>query len=228
VKYLGTIPIVGCFVWVLAIVLIPGAWVIYCSYLMLIIERSAEGKTSLPDLPVFASFGDQLQDVVKLLIASAIGFLPFLVYSAALNLEIYGKMIEARATGEVPGAEFFNIASSGIGMQMFLYLVASFYMPMVLLTLVVTKKLGKAVNPVFIFRSIASIWREYLVAMGIIFLFLRLTVTIFTIMKDLLAIDWFSSLVGYAAEPITTFYAVVVTMHVIGLLYYRNGRKLQW
>jgi hypothetical protein len=228
VKFLSTIPVVGCFVLVLAIIVIPSSWVIYCSYLLLIIEKSAEGKKRIPDLPVFTSFGDQLQDFVKFIVASAVAFSPFLVYSAALNLEINAKLTEAAATGEVPGEELFSVASSGIGMQVFLYLIASFYMPMVLLTLVVTKRLSKAINPVFVFRSIASIWREYLVAMGIIYLLLRSIVTIFTILKDLLAVDWFSSLVGYFAEPIVTFYAIVVTMHVIGLLYYRNGRKLQW
>ena len=228
VKILGFIPIFGCLVQIFAIISIPFILVMYFSYLMLIIEKSAEGKMHIPDLPVFTSFGDNFQDLLKFLAVSAIAFSPFLVYSASINIEIFGQMMEARARGEVPGEEFFSIASGGMGMQMLLYVMASFYMPMVLLTLVVTKKFSKAVNPVFIFRSISAIWREYLVAMGIIFILLRLALTIFTILKDLLAVDWFSSLLAYFAEPIVTFYAVVVTMHVIGLLYYRNGRRLQW
>ena len=223
--------VIGCLaILVQAFIMISilGIWLMYFSYLMLIIEKSAEGNMRLPDLPVFTSWQDNLQDLLKVIAVSAIAFSPFLVYSASLNIEIFGRIMEARARGEVPGAEFFTITSAGLGVQMLLYAMTSFYMPMVLLTLVVTKRFGKAVNPVFIFRSIASIWREYLAAMGIIFLFLRLTLTLFAIMNDLLAVDWFSSVVVNVAEPIATFYAVVVTMHIIGLLYYRNGNKLQW
>jgi hypothetical protein len=228
IRFLGYIPLLGCFIQIFAIASIPFIWLMYFSYLILIIEKSAEGQKRIPELPVFSSFGDNLQDLMKFVAVTAIAFSPFLVYSVSLNLEIFGKILEARATGKVPDAEFFQMASGGLGMQMLLYATASFYMPMVLLTLVVTKKFSKAINPVFIFRSIAAIWREYLMAMGIIFLLLRLALTLFTILKDILAVDWFSSMVGYIAEPIATFYAVVVTMHVIGLLYYRNGRKLQW
>ncbi len=228
VNLLGFIPIIGCLALILAIIIIPFLWLMYFSYLLLIIEKSAEGNMRIPELPVFTSWQDNFKDLLKVIAVSAIAFAPFLVYSASLNIEIFGRIMEARARGEVPGAEFFTITSAGLSVQMLLYAMTSFYMPMVLLTLVVTKRFGKAVNPVFIFRSIASIWREYLAAMGIIFLFLRLTLTLFTIMNDLLAVDWFSSVVANVAEPIATFYAVVVTMHIIGLLYYRNGNKLQW
>lgn len=223
--------VIGCLailVQFFVMICVLGVWLMYFSYLLLIIEKSAEGNRRIPELPVFTSWAENFDDLLKVLAVSAIAFSPFLVYSASLNIEIFGQIMEARARGEVPGAEFFTVASTGLGVQILLYATASFYMPMVLLTLVVTKRFGKAVNPVFIFRSIASIWREYLAAMGIIFLFLRLTLTLFTVMKDLLAVDWFSSLLGYAAEPIITFYAVVVTMHIIGLLYYRNGKQLQW
>jgi hypothetical protein len=216
------------FLQVFAVISVVFIWVMYFSYLRLIIEKSAEGQKQIPELPVFTSFGDNLRDLAEVVGVSVIAFSPFLIYSAAVNIQIYGQMMEAEARSEVPGNEFFGIISGGLEVQMLLYAVAAFYMPMVLLTLVVTKKFGKAVNPVFIFRSIASIWREYLVAMGIIFLLLRLVLTLFTILKDILAVDWFSSMLAYIAEPIVTFYAVVVTMHVIGLLYYRNGRKLQW
>ena len=223
--------VIGCLallIQIFVMISVLGVWLMYFSYLLLIIEKSAEGNTRIPELPVFSSWQDNLKDLLKVIAVSAIAFSPFLVYSASLNIEIFGKLMEARALGEVPDTEFFTIASAGLGAQMLLYATASFYMPMVLLTLVVTKNFGKAVNPVFIFRSIACIWREYFAAMGIIFFFLRLTLTLLMVMRDLLAVDWLSSIVGNVAEPIATFYAVVVTMHIIGLLYHRNGNKLQW
>ena len=119
-------------------------------------------------------------------------------------------------------------AAPNLAMLALLYSIAAFYMPMVLMALVVTRNFGKAVNPVFIFRSIYRIRREYLTAMAIIFLFLRGSLTIFAILKDVLAFDWFTSAVGYIGEPIIEFYAIVITMHIIGLLYYRNAEELQW
>jgi len=223
--------IVGCLAVLLQgfiIISILGIWLMYSSYLLLVIEKSAEGSRRIPDLPVFTSWQDNLQDLLKVLGVSVIAFSPFLVYTASLNIEIYGGMLEAYSRGQAPAEEVLGGASAGLGVQMLLYAVAAFYMPMVLMALVVTKKFGKAVNPVFIFRSISDIWREYLAAMVIIFLFLRVALTLFTMLKDLLAVDWFSGLIGYIAEPIVTFYAVIVTMHVIGLLHYRNREKLQW
>ncbi len=200
----------------------------YFSYLLLIIENSAMGSKHIPDLPVFQSWQDNLLDLLKVLAASAIAFAPFLVYSASINIELFSELMEASARGEPPGEEIMGGASYNLAMLMLIYAVAAFYMPMVFMVLVVTKNFAKAVNPVFIFRSIVRIWREYLAAMVIIFLFLRTSLTIFTILKDILAVDWLSAAAAYVGEPVVKFYVIVVTMHVIGLLYYRNSKKLQW
>jgi hypothetical protein len=139
-----------------------------------------------------------------------------------------GRLWESAARGEPPEADLMSGASSTLGMLLLLYAIAAFYMPMVLMSLVVTKKFLRAVNPLFIVRSILRIGREYLVAMLIIFLFLRGALTLFTIVKDVLDADWFTSFAANVGEPIIEFYVLVVTMHVIGLLYYRNGDKLCW
>ncbi len=160
--------------------------------------------------------------------ASVIAFAPFLIYAFSTNMEMLARILEAQARGEAPGAEAAGDILSNLGALGLLYATAAFYMPMVLMTLVVTGSFAKAVNPAHIIRSIARIWREYLAAMFIILFLLRGSLTAFTIVKDILAIDWFTSMVGYIGEPIIEFYALVVTMHVIGLLYYRNGHKLDW
>ena len=200
----------------------------YFSYLLLIIENSAMGNKHIPDLPVFTSWQENLQDLLKVLAASAIAFLPYLVYSASINMQFILDIMEAFARGKPPGEDAMSGATSSLVMLMLLYSITAFYMPMVLMILVVTKKFAKAVNPIFVFRSMGRIRREYLMAMAIIFLLLRGSLTVFAILKDVLAVDWFAAAVGYIAEPIIKFYVIVVTMHVIGLLYYRNGKKLQW
>jgi len=209
-------------------IIITSIRLMYVSFLLLIIETSAQGSGRIPELPVFQSWQDNLQDLLKVLGASVIAFAPYLVYAMSLNIEMISRLLEAYSRGEAPGEEVFGAASANLGMLVLIYAIIALYMPMVLMTLVVTKSFGKAVNPAFIFRSIFRIRREYLVAMVIIFLFLRGSLTVLTILKDVLGYDWFAIFVGYVGEPIFEFYAVVVTMHVIGLLYYRNAKKLQW
>ncbi len=200
----------------------------YFSYMLLIIQRSAEGDRRIPELPVFQTWDQNLKDLVKVLAASAIAFSPFLVYAVAVNIGVIAEVMEAFARGEAPGAGVMNDASSSLGALVLLYAIAAFYMPMVLMILVVTKRFSRAVNPRLVFRSIVRIGREYVVAVLIIFLFLRGALTLLTILKDVLATDWFVALAGYVGEPIVEFYVLVVTMHVIGLLYYRNGDRLEW
>jgi len=200
----------------------------YFSYLLLIIEKSAEGRRKIPELPVFQTWEQNLNDLVKVIGASVIAFAPYLVYAFSSNVEMIGRLWESAARGEPPEADLMSGASSTLGMLLLLYAIAAFYMPMVLMSLVVTKKFLRAVNPLFIVRSILRIGREYLVAMLIIFLFLRGALTLFTIVKDVLDADWFTSFAANVGEPIIEFYVLVVTMHVIGLLYYRNGDKLCW
>jgi hypothetical protein len=212
----------------LIVIVVVSVRLMYFSYLLLVIEKSAEGRRKIPELPVFSTWEENLNDLLKVLGASAIAFSPYLVYSLASNIEFMAHMAESAARGAPPGSEELGGASSTLGMLMLLYAIAAFYMPMVLMTLVVTKNFLKAINPLFIFRSILRIRREYLAAMVIIFLLLRGSLTAFTIVADVLDAGWFTSLAGNVAEPVIEFYALVVTMHVIGLLYYRNGDKLRW
>lgn len=223
--------LLGCFGLIVRIplfILIVCVRLMYFSYMLLIIEKSAEGDRRIPELPVFQTWEQHLKDLVKVLAASAVAFSPFLVYAAAVNIGVIAEVMEAFARGEAPGGGVMDNAFSSLGTLALLYAIAAFYMPMVLMILVVTKRFSRAVNPLLIFRSIARIGREYIVAMLIIFLFLRGSLTLLTMLRDVLATDWFIVLAGYVGEPILEFYALVVTMHVIGLLYYRNGDRLEW
>ncbi len=224
--YLGAfLPCVG---ELIILILIVSIRLMYFSYLLLIIQKSAEGKRTIPELPVFQSWEENLSDLIRVLGASAIAFSPFLVYALSVNVEFIGRMVEASARGESLGPGALASISSKMGPLLLLYATAAFYMPMVLMILVVTKKFGKAVNPLFVFRSITRIAGEYLAAMFIIFFFLRGSLTLFTIIRDVLDFRWLDVFGQYVGEPVIEFYALVVTMHVIGLLYYRNGERLNW
>jgi len=213
---------------ILLIVCIISIRLMYFSYMLLIIERSAEGSRIIPELPVFQTWEDHVKDLVKVIGATVVAFSPFLVYAFVVNIEVVAQLFEAYGSGRPPGPGLMEGATSGLGTLVLLYAIAAFYMPMVLMILVVTRSFTKAVNPVFVFRSIVRIGREYVVAMVIIFLFLRGTLTALTIVRDILGSDWIVAFVGNLGEPIVEFYVLVVTMHVIGLLYYRNGERLQW
>lgn len=213
---------------IIFVIIVISIRLMYFSYLLLIIEKSSEGSAKIPELPVFQTWVENLADLLKVLGASVIAFAPFLVYAFSTNIEVLFRMWEAQVRGEAPGADAVGNIFSNLGALGLLYATAAFYMPMVLMTLVVTGSFTRAVNPVHIIRSIVRIRREYVAAMFIILFLLRGSLTLFTILKDILAIDWFTSMVGYIGEPIIEFYALVVTMHVIGLLYYRNGHKLEW
>jgi hypothetical protein len=217
-----------CCLWPIAFFVVISFRLMYFSYLLLVIEKSAEGGQKIPELPVFQTWQENLRDLMKVLAATAIAFLPYLVYAFSVNIEFLGKAWEAAARGQPLTHETFSGVSSSIGMLVLLYAIAAFYMPMVLMALVVTKNFLKAVNPAFILHSIVRMRREYLVAMIIIFLGLRGSLTLFTIIKDVLDVDWFTAFAANLGEPIIEFYVLVVTMHVIGLLYYRNGDKLNW
>jgi hypothetical protein len=222
------VPCLGVILFLIFLVIVISVRLMYFSYLLLIIEKSAEGSRVIPELPVFQSWDQHLGDLIKVLGASAIAFAPYLVYAASVNIEVLGRMLEAYSTGKVPGVEVIGDVSNRLEALVLLYAIAAFYMPMALMALVTTRSFVKAVNPVFILRSIVRVWREYLAAMLIIFFVLRGGLTLFTMLKDVLAADWFSAAVGYVAEPILKFYAFVVTMHVIGLLYHRNKDMLEW
>jgi hypothetical protein len=156
-----------------------------------------------------------------------VAFSPFLIYAASSNIDLIANMWEASSRGESLGPGSL-VGASTLGTLVLLYATAAFYMPMVLMALVVTRNFVKAVNPVFILSSIFRVGREYLAAMIIIFLFLRGSLTLFTMLKDILDIDWFTSFAKNLGEPIIEFYVLVVSMHVIGLLYYRNAERLHW
>jgi len=224
----GYVPCLGIIFIIFGFITIIGIRLMYFSYLLLIIDKSAQGDRRIPELPLFQTWGDNLQDLLKVLAASAVAFSPFLIYAASINIRILFSMGEAISRNEPIGSDVIGKVSSSLGGLVLLYSIAAFYMPMVLMVLVVTKSFSKAVNPAFIFRSISAIWKEYLAAMLIIFLLLRSTLTLFVILKDVLAATWFTIIATYIAEPIIEFYVLVVTMHVIGLLYYRNGKALQW
>lgn len=224
-RYLGCL---GLLVNIFLFISIVSIRLMYFSYMLLIIEKSAEGDRRIPELPVFATWEEHFKDLFKVLGASAVAFSPFLVYAISANLELITGILEARARGEPPGAEAMGAVFGSLGALAILYAIAALYMPMVLMTLVVTDRFTKAVNPLFVLRSIFRIRKEYLSAMLIVFLFLRGSLTLVTIVKDLLAVDWFAAMVGNIVEPIIEFYALVVTMHVVGLLYYRNSDKLKW
>jgi len=205
-----------------------GIRLMYFSYLLLIIQKSAEGSKQIPELPVFQSWQENLRDLLKVLGVSALAFSPFLVYACAVNFQVLMHVLEAYNRGATPGTDALSGTSYSLAALILVYAIAAFYMPMVLMALVVNKSFAKAVNPAFIFRSISRIAREYLMAMLIIFVFLRGALTLFTVLKDVFFADWFSMLSKYIFEPTIKFYVFVVTMHVIGLLYYRNGEKLKW
>ncbi|GAB4340020.1 MAG: hypothetical protein Kow0099_15610 [Candidatus Abyssubacteria bacterium] len=224
-RYLGCIGVVFAGFVFLAVISFR---LMYFSYMLLIIEKSSMGIRQIPELPLFQSWQDNVKDLLKVLGASVIAFSPFITYAIATNIEIITRMWEAQARGEIPGANVFGEVAGNLQAMIIMYAIAAFYMPMVLMSLVVTRSFLKAINPAFIIRSILRMRKEYLSAMIIIFLFLRGSLTLFTILKDVLATDWFARMIGYVAEPILEFYVLVVTMHVIGLLYYRNGHKLQW
>jgi len=200
----------------------------YFSYMLLIIQKSAEGSRKIPELPIFQTWEQNLADLLRVVGASVVAFSPFLVYATSTNLEFFAHWLEASSRGESLGPEAMGSVSATLGTLVLLYATAAFYLPMVLMTLVVKKNFFRAINPLFIFRSIASIAREYLAAMLIIFLVLRGSLTLFTILKDVLDAGWFSAFAQNVGEPIIEFYVLVVTMHVIGLLYYRNGDRLNW
>ena len=224
----GYVPCFGIVLWIFGFIIILGIRLMFFSYLLLIIDKSAQGDRRIPELPIFQTWGENLQDLLKVLAASAFAFSPFLLYAASIYIQVLSSMWEAFSRSEPIGSDIMGEVSSSLGGLVLLYSIAAFYMPMVLMVLVVTKSFAKAVNPFFIFRSISAIWKEYLAAMLIIFLFLRSALTLFVILKDLLAATWFTIIATYIAEPIIEFYVLVVTMHVIGLLYYRNGKALQW
>ncbi|MBI4832205.1 MAG: DUF4013 domain-containing protein [Candidatus Lindowbacteria bacterium] len=222
------VPCIGVIFFLIVLIAVISVRLMYFSYMLLIIEQSAAGSRTIPELPVFQSWDQHVADLIKVLGASAVAFSPYLAYAASVNIEVFGRMLEAYSKGAVPGEEVMGDVSSNLVVLVLLYIPAAFYMPMVLMALVMTRRFTKAVNPVFIFRSIAKIWREYLAAMFIVFLFLRGSLTMFTILKDVLASDWFAKVIGYVAEPMLKFYVFVVTMHLIGLLYYRNRKGLEW
>lgn len=211
--------------WIVAVL---GIRLMYFSYLLLIIEKSAEGDHKLPDLPVFSTWEENFKDLLKVLGVSAIAFSPYLVYALGVMTQTVAGMLEAQARGETPDFGGMAGISMSLGWLTALYAIATFYMPMVLMVLVVTKSFRKAVNPVFIFRSIFRIAGEYLTAMFIIFLLLRGTLTLLAIFQDVFASEGLATVLKYVGEPIFTFYIFVVSMHIIGLLYYRNGDKLAW
>jgi len=212
----------------LVFVIVISIRLMYFSYLLLIIEKSARGDRRIPELPVFQEWQDNVKDLVRVLAASAVAFSPYLVYSASINIQVFAHMLEAFSRSERLGDDVMLNVSGSLGAQVLLYAIAAFYMPMVLMSLVMTKNFANAINPVCIFRSIRRIAREYLTAMIIIFFFLRGSLTLLTILKDILASDELAAIFKYLGEPVLEFYVFVATMHVIGLLYHRNREKLQW
>ena len=97
----------------------------YFSYLLLIIEKSAKGVRQIPELPLFQTWGENLNDLLKVLAASMVAFSPYLLYAASINIQVFFQIMEAMSRGESLGPDAMGEFSSSLGGLVLLYAIAS-------------------------------------------------------------------------------------------------------
>jgi hypothetical protein len=182
------------------------------SYLQRIITTSAAGEKQLPDWPDFSGFDD------------VIG--PCLQFGAA----IFGCFLPAIAVLILAGSD-----SEWAGQLIWpALLFGCFYLPMAFLAVAMFDTVT-ALNPILIIPSITRVFKEYLVACGLLILILALRFGInvlFSVLFLPMTHDIGMMIVGALVQGLISgflgLYFLTVEMRILGLLYYTKKAELGW
>jgi hypothetical protein len=182
------------------------------SYLQRIITTSAGGEKQLPDWPDFSGFDD------------VIG--PCFQFGAA----IFGCFLPAIAVLVLAGTD-----SEWAGQLIWpALLFGCFYLPMAFLAVAMFDTVS-ALNPILIIPSITRVFKEYLVACGLLIfiLALRFGINLFiSVLFQPLTHDIAMMIVGALVRGLISgflgLYFLIVEMRILGLLYYTKKDELGW
>ena len=183
----------------LAGVLVTGYLV---AFLQKIIQSSAAGDRTVPSWP---EFGDWWSDIVQ----------PFLQFTATVLLLITAPLVLLgwKAVTETPGLVWGAWLWLGLGVLL---------TPMALLAVAMSDSLA-ALNPWFLFRSIAAAPGDYLGTSIIFGLPLALQAGL-----DVLAESGQASWTSAIVSSVLGLYFLVMQMRLLGLYYFANRQRLGW
>ncbi|MDB6122265.1 MAG: domain containing protein [Pedosphaera sp.] len=169
------------------------------SYMTRIILTTADGAKQMPDWPDFLSWGDVMVPMFQLVVILAACFSPMLIISLI--------------SIENPWMMNFILPALVLG---------CLYLPMGMLAVALADTV-LALNPLVLVPSMLLVYREYIVACGVLFVILLVQGAInFTLSKLNLFI--IPGLIGGAFG----WYFLTVEMRILGLLYRTKKQELGW
>lgn len=169
------------------------------SFFISVTRRAADGKPGVPDWPGFYDLFALAGAALKLFAVTAWSFLPLLLYLLSLDK---GKT--------APSAPLAAV----------LFVIASFYLPMALLLLIMSDKLwpcllpSNVIDPVV--RTFRSYWRLWLMMLAC-GLFLPVSALLVRI-----------PVIGPAIAVFCGLYLYACIMHALGRFYRLERKKLNW
>ncbi len=191
----------GAALWIPILGLLIGLVVIgyLCSYMLEIVKASASGRPDPPDWPEFQHWGHIFMPLLYVGGTFAFSFFPAVAYYA-LFLDFSGE----------PDFVFWFLSAAGI-----------FYFPMALLAVALTR-LFRAASPFYVIPSIVRVWRNYLLACGVMALAYLCSFIAREVAGDSVP------LLGAVAGNALSIYFMLLEMHIIGILFFTHEQELNW
>lgn len=175
----------------------------YCiAFLFKIIMETATGEQDVAELPGLQNmWDDMLRPFFQVVFAVLTCLLPYIL--AAWHLE--------DGPSELSWLPFVLLAGG------------LFYLPMVLMAMVIFNSLLTALNPILVFPAISRIFLRYLVVVII----LGAILIGYGIAAEALdqSLHWF---VAYPVVTLVTFYTGIIQARILGLIYRTNAERIGW
>ncbi|TET34227.1 MAG: hypothetical protein E3J72_14800 [Planctomycetota bacterium] len=182
------------------------------SYYISILKRTAfHGDNEPPGWPDLAHImGDLVKPVVQLFVTLLMGFFPTLI----------GLYIGYKMGFEAVGMTILLIALSIFGLIVW---------PMLLMIVFVFNHIGAAIDPRFVFKSIAAMGMTYVI--GTIFFYLIVGAFFVIMFAESFFFSYFGLLLMIPFLPFLWFariYIYMVAFRLLGLMYREKAHALRW
>jgi len=171
-----------------------------------IVRASADGKVKMPLIDT-SNLWELLRTSLRVLFISFVSLLPVL---AALFFVVAGLISKAIA---------MPVALAALALA---FAVSAIYYPACLATIAVWDDMLSSLNPMYVYRVITIIGRDYFIAIAVFF--------VATFGASLMALPIVGSipLIGGIFKSAVSYWALFYASHILGYAVYRHARELGW
>lgn len=191
-------------------------------YFYRVISKAEDGKFEVPDWSEFEGFGAMISAIFHFLLATFSSFWPL----AAWYLITY---IWNRNDPYNWAYDVYSPLGKLVIVVTGLYGIAA--IPMAYLVVGVSRNAALVLNPVFVFQQIQKIFKEYLIALLVIVIFLIVyfgVAVLLTLMVATMGGGILAGIISYIIDGDLQLYLFMILGHLLGYMAYQCRFKLIW